>query len=139
MVPAKLNSLMAWMMVSIVAFGMFGCKKSTPAPAVEETLVVITTPATGTTLMPQPLGNGLPIEVKVTSAMPSDGVIVKVVGQNEITNATFYTQSITNKLSTNNFVVTGIPIGWACIATITVTSVKKASNTWSGTVRFSGK
>jgi len=131
---------MAWMLVSIVALGIFGCKKSTPAPpAVEETLVVMTTPEAGSTQLPQPLGNGLPLSVKVTSTMPADGVIVNVVAQNEITNATFYTQSVTNKLSSNSFVITGTPVGWACIATITVTSVKKPSNTWSGTVRFSGK
>ncbi|MFY7652202.1 MAG: hypothetical protein ACOVQE_05845 [Chitinophagaceae bacterium] len=126
----------------------FSCKKSSgsgttnPPVETEENLAVTLNPAVGSTLAPQPLLTGLALTVTVASKMPSKGVQVDVQAAPEAGGSSFFTNSVTNSNAANNFTIGAgglIPTGVVSVATVTVTSVSKPANKWTGSFRFSAK
>lgn len=111
-----------------------------PVPA-EADLVVTTTPAVGSNQAPAALGTGLPVTVTIASTMPSGGVKIDVTAKLETASNNFFTGGTAKStVASNSFTVLSIPTGGqACICTVTVTSLSKATNTWSGSFRFANK
>lgn len=130
----------------ILAASSSSCSKGdggtpTPPTPAEADLVVTTTPTVNSILAPAALGTGLPVTVTIGSTMPSGGVKIDVTAKLETATTNFFTGG-TSKSTTasNSFTVTTIPTGGqACVCTVTVTSLSKATNTWSGTFRFANK
>jgi hypothetical protein len=110
-----------------------------PPPPTEADLVVTTTPAVGSV---QPPTNGpFDLTVTITSTMPPSGVkIVVNARKDDGTNpAPFFTTTVNTSTSVNNFSITNTPAATQCIVDITVTSLTKATNVWSGVYRYSRK
>jgi hypothetical protein len=130
----------------ILLAGSSSCGKGTdPVPPVvvpaEVDLVVSTTPTISSILTPAALGSGLPVTVNISSAIPSGGVKIDVTAKLETGSSNFFTGGTAKSTTAaNSFTVTSIPTGGqACICTVTVTSLSKPTNFWSGTFRFANK
>ena len=80
-----------------------------------------------------------PLTVSITSAMPSQGVTIDVKAAPDGSTTNFFTQSTPTSSANTNFTITGTPLGVVCVTTVTVTSRSKATNTWTGSYRYSRK
>lgn len=145
------RSFSMWLMpictIILLSAALSSCSKGggdTPTPPVvvtEADLVVTTTPVVDAILTPAALGSGLPVTVNISSVLPSGGVKIDVTAKLETGGANFFTGGTTKSTTTaNSFTVLNIPTGGqACICTITVTSLSKPTNLWSGTFKFANK
>ncbi|MEJ7769279.1 MAG: hypothetical protein WKF89_15780 [Chitinophagaceae bacterium] len=113
-----------------------GNGSTTPA---EENLVVETLPlANGHVESPAP-GPTFPLKVTVKSAMPSGGVKIDVTAKPDGGTVNFFNNSVTTMNATTDFTITGATAGVTAVVDITVTSVSKSSNRWTGSYKFSRK
>jgi hypothetical protein len=73
--------------------------------------------------------------------LPSGGVKIDVTAKLETGTNNFFTGGTAKSTTaTNNVTVTTIPTGGqACVCTVTVTSLSKPANVWTGTFRFANK
>ncbi len=126
---------------SFILLGMAGkCKKpKTPAPA-EASLQVTLDPSANSVQSPAPLVS-FPLKVTINSAMPSQGVTIVVTSKKDdgSSEPAFFTANQNTSTSVNDFTITNTPVSVVCITTVTVTSRSTASNTWTGTYRYSRK
>lgn len=146
-----LRSFSKWLMpictLMILAISASSCSKgggdtpTPPTPPVEADLVVTTTPTVGSNQVPAALGTGLPVTVTISSTMPSGGVKIDVTAKLETGTSNFFTGGLAKSTTaSNNFTVTGVPTGsQACVCSVTVTSLSKSTNIWTGTFRFASK
>lgn len=119
-----------------------GTPTPTPTPpVVEADLVVTTNPTVGSNNAPAPLASGQPITVTISSTMPTGGVKIEITAKLETTSTDFFTGGTpSTTANTNTYTITNVPAGGeACICTVKVTSLSKATNTWTGTFRFARK
>ncbi|HMH20478.1 MAG TPA: hypothetical protein VK563_01825 [Puia sp.] len=125
----------ALLAMAVVSTGTWGCGgKSSP----EATLAVTTTPAINSTQPPAP-GPNFPLNVKITSAMPSKGVSIAVSAAPDGTTSTFFSVTQNSTTASNDFSITATPVAKVSVVTITVTSLSTATNTWTGSYRYSAK
>jgi hypothetical protein len=109
----------------------------TPPPA-EANLAVTTDPPDGMVQLPA-LGP-YNVKVSITSTMPSNGVKIDITAKKDDgTNTVFFTTSANKTTAVNDFTITGTPAATQCLVEIKVTSLTKATNTWSGGYRYSSK
>lgn len=109
----------------------------TPPPA-EANLAVTTDPANGSVQIPA-LGP-YNLKISITSTMPANGVKIDITAKKDDgTNTVFFTTSINKTTAINDFTITGTPAATQCLVEIKVTSLTKATNTWSGSYRYSSK
>jgi hypothetical protein len=105
----------------------------------EANLVVETTPANGSTEAPA-VGPDFPLKVEVKSTMPASGVKIDISAKKDgSADPAFFTKSQNSTTAQTNFTITGTPATVTCIVTVTVTSISKPSNTWTGSYRYSKK
>lgn len=105
----------------------------------EANLVVETTPANGSTEAPA-VGPDFPLKVEVKSTMPASGVKIDISAKKDgSTDPAFFTKSQNSTTAQTNFTITSTPATVTCIVTITVTSISKPSNVWTGSYRYSKK
>lgn len=104
----------------------------------EANLTVTTNPASGSTQAPA-VGPTFPLNVKITSAMPAKGVTIAVKATPDGSSTAFFNTSQSTTTTSNDFTVSGQQVAVVNVVYITVTSNSKASNTWSGTYRYSAK
>jgi hypothetical protein len=105
----------------------------------ETGVTITTTPALNTVDPPAP-GPDFPLTVNVAN-LPTAGVtiVVKAAPESPAGAAAFFTESRPSTSSTNSFTITGTPTATSCIVTVTVTSKSCATNSTSGTYRYSRK
>jgi len=129
------NLLLILLTIAFLPFlsGCGGSSKSAP----EATLAVTTTPAINSTQPPALAPFNL--NVTITSAMPAKGVTIAVTAAPDGTSSTFFSKSVSSTTASNNFSITGTPVGAISVVNITVTSNSTATNTWSGSYRYSAK
>jgi hypothetical protein len=113
--------------------GCGGGSKNAP----EATLAVTTTPAINTTQAPAV--GPFTLNVTITSAMPAKGVTIAVTAAPDGTTNNFFTTSKSTTTASNDFNITGTPVGVVSVVKITVTSNSTSTNTWSGSYRYSAK
>lgn len=105
----------------------------------EANLVVETTPANGSTEAPA-VGPDFPLKVEVKSTMPASGVKIDISAKKDgSTDPAFFTKSQNSTTAQTTFSITGTPATVTCIVTVTVTSISKPSNVWTGSYRYSKK
>ena len=76
------------------------------------------------------------LAVNITSKMPAQGVTVKIDVKREDNAASVYSIQANSSLASSNFTISPLPPGQIyCAATVTVTSVTKATNVWTGSFR----
>jgi hypothetical protein len=110
----------------------------TPPPPAEVNLAVTTDPAAGSVQIPA-LGP-YNLKVSITSTMPPSGVKIDITAKKDDgSNTQFFNSSANKTTAINDFTITGTPAASQCLVEIKVTSLTKASNTWSGSYRYSSK
>jgi hypothetical protein len=115
------------------------CKKSGGGGTSEANLVVETTPGNGTTEAPAP-GPDFPLKVEIKSAMPPSGVKIDISAKKDgSADPAFFTTSKNTTAPQNNFTITATPATVICVVSITVTSLSKSTNVWTGSYRYSKK
>ncbi|HEX7846839.1 MAG TPA: hypothetical protein VF476_13640 [Chitinophagaceae bacterium] len=109
-------------------------------PPAEAPLAVTLNPATGST-QPPDLGPNFPLTVTITSTMPTQGVKIEVTAIRDDGSGTpaFFSTNVNSSTAANNFSITNTPPGIICLVTVKVTSRSTATNTWTGTYRYSKK
>jgi hypothetical protein len=124
----QLIILLTWISLPL----LFSCgSKGSDAPA-EDNLVV----NLSATAIQISTSNSYVLTVNVTSKMPPQGVTVKVDVKREDNAVSVYSIQANSSLSSSNFTISPLPPGQIyCMATVTVTSVTKATNVWTGTFR----
>ena len=105
----------------------------------EESINFTSTPAINSTEPPSP-GPDFGLTVNITNMTTSGATIVVTAKPEDPPSATpFFNQTVTTTTASNNFTITGTPLATSCIVTVTVTSKSCASNTKTGTYRYSRK
>lgn len=104
----------------------------------EANLAVTLTPPAGSTQPAAPQVD-FPLTVSITSTMPSQGVTIDVKVAPDGSSTNFFTKTETTTSPNTNITITGTPTGVVCVTTVTVTSKTLASNTWTGSYRYTRK
>jgi hypothetical protein len=104
----------------------------------EATLAVTLNPANGST---QPAAPGpFNLTVTVTSAMPAKGVTIAVTAEPDGSSVAFFSPTpVSTTQAVTNFTITGTPVATVSVVNVKVTSNSTATNTWSGSYRYSAK
>ena len=85
------------------------------------------------------VGASLAMNANITSTLPKDGVTIDVSVKKKSDNTVVFTTSLSSSAASNPVTVTGLTAGTLCVATITVTSKSKASNTALKTFELASK
>ncbi len=130
--------------LSIVAVAFLvapSCSKSSggSGDSNEATLSVETTPSNGANEAPA-VGPNFPLKVEIKSTMPASGVKIEISAKKDgSADPAFFTSSNNSTTAQNNYSITNTPSTVTCIVNITVTSLSKSSNVWTGSYRYSKK
>jgi hypothetical protein len=79
------------------------------------------------------------VNANITSTLPKDGVTIDVLVKKKSDNTVVFTSSLSSSTASNPVTVTGLTPGTLCVATITVTSKSKASNSALKTFELASK
>ena len=104
----------------------------------EVNLAVTLNPPAGSTQPAAPQVD-FPLTVSISSTMPPQGVTIDVKAAPDGSTTNFFTETKSSTSANNNFTITGTPAGVICVATVTVTSKTKPTNTWTGSYRYTRK
>jgi hypothetical protein len=85
------------------------------------------------------VGASLAVNANITSTLPKDGVTIDVLVKKKSDNTVVFTSSLSSSTASNPVTVTGLTPGTLCVATITVTSKSKASNSALKTFELASK
>ena len=85
------------------------------------------------------VGASLAMNANITSTLPKDGVTIDVLVKKKSDNTVVFTSSLSSSTASNPVTVTGLTPGTLCVATITVTSKSKASNSALKTFELASK
>jgi hypothetical protein len=144
--------------ISILAFAssiffLAGCSKGgdspTPAPptpppvVVAESDIVFKVDVAGSevnyaTVFPV-VGTSLIMNANITSTLPKDGVTIDVSVKKKSDNTAVFATNLSSSAASNPVTVTGLTAGVLCVATVTVTSKSKATNTSIKTFELAAK
>jgi hypothetical protein len=130
-----------------------GCSKGgdspTPTPpapppvVVAEADVVFKVDIAGTevnyTTIYSVVGTTLLMNTNITSTLPKDGVTIDVTVRKKLDNTVVFNSNISSSAASNPVTITGLTSGVLCVATITVTSKSKATNTALKTFELAAK
>ena len=148
-ISIRKNSFIA---LSFIVLAFAGCSKGgdspsptppTPPVVVTEADIVFKVDVAGSevnysTVFPV-VGNSQLINANITSALPKDGVTVDVTVKKKLDNTVVFTTSLSSSAASNPVTVTGLTPGTLCVATVTVTSKSKSSNTALKTFELASK
>jgi len=85
------------------------------------------------------VGTSVVMNANITSTLPKDGVTIDVSVKKKSDNTVVFTSSLSSSTASNPVTVTGLTPGTLCVATITVTSKSKASNSALKTFELASK
>lgn len=85
------------------------------------------------------VGTSISINANITSTLPKDGVTIEVSVKKKADNAVVFSASTSSAAASNPVNITGLTPGVLCVATVTVTSKSKTSNTLTKTFEMASK
>jgi hypothetical protein len=85
------------------------------------------------------VGTSLLMNPTISSTLPKDGVTIDVSVKKKLDNTVVFSSNLSSSASSNPVTVTGLAPGVLCVATITITSKSKASNTATKTFELAAK
>jgi len=146
---SRKNSIIA---LSFIVLSFAGCSKGgdsptptpTPPPVViVESDIAFKVDVAGaevnySTVLPV-VGASLAINANITSTLPKDGVTIDVSVKKKADNTVVFTTNLSSSAASNPVTVTGLAAGTLCVATVTITSKSKASNTATKTFELASK
>ena len=140
--------------LSILAFAsclfiFAGCSKGGDSPTPPTTVVVaeadlvfkvdIAGSEVNYTTIYSVVGTTLLMNTNITTTLPKDGVTIDVTVKKKLDNSVVFSSNISSSAASNPVTITGLTSGVLCVATITVTSKSKASNTAFKTFELASK
>jgi hypothetical protein len=143
----------SFILLSAIVLSFTGCSKGGDSPAptpptpppvvVTEADIVFKVDVAGSevnynTVFPV-VGTSLILNANITSTLPKDGVTVDVTVKKKLDNTTVFTTNLSSSAASNPVTVTGLTAGVLCVATVTVTSKSKATNTSIKTFELASK
>jgi hypothetical protein len=146
---SRKNSIIA---LSFIVLSFAGCSKGgdsptptpTPPPVViVESDIAFKVDVAGaevnySTVLPV-VGASLAINANITSTLPKDGVTIDVSVKKKADNTVVFATNLASSAASNPVTVTGLAAGTLCVATVTITSKSKASNTATKTFDLASK
>lgn len=131
----------------------------TPTPTITPTPTVTNTPTPTATPTNDPINFGIlisgyevdynaiyavvgasqPINVNITSILPSSGVTIDVSVKKKADNTVVFSSSTSSSTSSNTVTITGLTAGVLCVATVVVTSINGGLNTLTKTFELAAK
>ena len=140
--------------LSWIVFSFVGCSKGgdsptptpptpTPPVVVAESDIVFKVDVAGSevnysTVFPV-VGPSLVMNANITSTLPKDGVTIDVSVKRKSDNTVVFATNLSSSAASNPVTVTGLAAGTLCVATVTVTSKSKATNTALKTFELASK
>jgi hypothetical protein len=85
------------------------------------------------------VGTSLLLNANITSTLPKDGVTLDVTVKKKLDNTVVFTTNLSSSAASNPVTVTGLTSGTLCVATVTVTSKSKTTNTAVKTFELASK
>jgi hypothetical protein len=85
------------------------------------------------------VGATVAINANITSTLPKDGVTIDVSVKKKSDNTVVFSTNLSSSAASNPVTVTGLTAGVLCVATFTVTSKSKATNTSIKTFELAAK
>jgi len=85
------------------------------------------------------VGTSLLLNANITSTLPKDGVTLDVTVKKKLDNTVVFTTNLSSSAASNSVTVTGLTPGTLCVATVTVTSKSKSTNTSLKTFELASK
>ena len=85
------------------------------------------------------VGTSQLLNANITSTLPKDGVTIDVSVKKKSDNSVVFSSNLSSSSVSNPVTVSGLTGGTLCVATITVTSKSKASNTATKTFEMASK
>jgi len=85
------------------------------------------------------VGTSQLLNANITSTLPKDGVTIDISVKKKSDNTVVFSSNLSSSSASNPVTVTGLTGGTLCVATITVTSKSKASNTATKTFELAAK
>ncbi len=85
------------------------------------------------------VGTSLLLNANITSTFPKDGVTLDVTVKKKLDNTVVFTTNLSSSAASNPVTVTGLTPGTLCVATVTVTSKSKSTNTSLKTFELASK
>lgn len=85
------------------------------------------------------VGTSLLLNTNITSTLPKDGVTIDVTVKKKLDNTVVFSSNVSSSAASNPVTITGLTSGVLCVATITVTSKSKATNTALKTFELAAK
>lgn len=85
------------------------------------------------------VGTSLLLNANITSTLPKDGVTLDVTVKKKLDNTVVFTTNLSSSAASNPVTVTGLTPGTLCVATVTVTSKSKSTNTSLKTFELASK
>ena len=85
------------------------------------------------------VGTSQLLNANITSTLPKDGVTIDVTVKKKSDNTVVFTNNLSSSAASNPVTVIGLTAGTLCVATVTVTSKSKASNTALKTFEMASK
>ena len=142
----------SFIVLSAIILSFAGCSKGgdspspppTPPPVViTESDIVFKVDVAGSevnynTVFPV-VGTSLVMNANITSTLPKDGVTIDVTVRKKLDNTVVFTSNISSSAASNPFTISGLTAGTLCVATVTVTSKSKATNTGIKTFEMASK
>jgi len=146
---SRKNSIIA---LSFIVLSFAGCSKGgdspTPTPTPPPVVIVESDIAfkidvagaevNYSTVLPV-VGASVAINANITSTLPKDGVTIDVSVKKKADNTVVFTTNLSSSAASNPVTVTGLAAGTLCVATVTITSKSKASNTATKTFELASK
>jgi hypothetical protein len=143
------NSILA---LSFLVLALAGCSKGGDSPAptptpppvvVAEADIVFKVDIAGSEVNYSTVfavvGTSQLLNANITSALPKDGVTLDVTVRKKLDNTVVFTTNLSSSAASNPITVTGLTAGVLCVATVTVTSKSKATNTSIKTFEMASK
>jgi hypothetical protein len=137
-------------LVSLIVLAFAGCSKggSTPTPnpppvVVAESDIVFKVDIAGSEVnyasVYAVVGTSVIMNPTISSTLPKDGVTIDVSVKKKLDNTVVFSSNVSSSASSNPVTVTGLVPGVLCVATITITSKSKATNTATKTFDLAAK
>lgn len=132
--------LFQFFVLVVIISGIANCgSKGNGGDGATEANLAVTLNPPANSVQPAAPQTDFPLTVSITSTMPSQGVTIDVKAAPDGSSTNFFTESRSSTIANNNFTITGTPANVVCVATVTVTSKTKATNTVTLSYRYSRK
>lgn len=85
------------------------------------------------------VGTSVTMNANITSILPKNGVTIDVIVKKKLDNSVMFSTNLSSSAASNPITVTGLAPGVLCVASVTITSKSKLSNSSLKTFELAAK